>query len=181
MIRAFVALALPDPLRARLTALQAGLPVGRPVGTEAMHVTLAFLGEQREPVLEDLHLALSVISGPALSLRLDGLGLFGGAKPRNLHAVVAPDPALSALRRRVCTAVRETGIALPRERFVPHVTLARFPAVMAGEDMAALHRFLAPRIGFAAGPVEVSAFTLFESHLRPDGAVYGPLAEYPLG
>ena len=180
MIRAFVGLELPGILVDRLEAVQAGLPAGRAVAPESMHLTLAFLGEQPAPVLEDLHLALLEVRGPAVSLSVTGIGVFGGARPRNLHAVVAPDPELSALRKRVATAAREAGIAVPAERFVPHVTLARFPQRMPVEDYEALHRFLAKRMALTAGPFEIDAFTLFRSHLRADGAAYESLADYPL-
>lgn len=180
MIRAFVGLALPEKIEDRLIAVQAGLPVGRAVKPGALHITLVFLGPQREPVLEDLHVALSALTAPPLTLRLRGLGLFGGARPRTLHAEVVPDPDLKALRKRVAAEARGVGIEVPRERFVPHVTLARFGAGMAEEDLDSLHRFLATRLALQAGPFRVDRLTLFRAHLRPDGAEYDALAEYPL-
>ena len=109
----------------------------------------------------------SGISGPALSLRLDGLDLFGGAKPRNLHAVVDPDPSIERAAPAGLHRARDRDRAAARA-VRPACHAGAVPGRDGAEDMAALHRFLAPRIGFAAGPVEVSAFTLFESHLRPD-------------
>jgi len=181
MIRSFAALPLPPALAADLAGLASGVPAGRPVAQENLHLTLGFFGEQPEPVVEDLHLALCDLGGAALDLRLAGLGLFGGAKPRNLHAVVRPDPDLKALRDRVQQAARETGIRMPREKFVPHVTLARLPATLPGEDLADLHRFLARRMSAAEGRFPADHFTLYRSHLTRSGAAYEALAEYPLG
>ena len=180
MIRAFVGLALPEDIARALVAAQAGLPVGRPVETENLHLTLAFLGEQPRPVLEDLHHALEDIDAAPVSLEIAGLGIFGGERPRSLHAAVVQDPALSRLRSRVQAAAREAGIALPRERFVPHVTLARFARPPTGEDLAALQGFVGRRLGLRAGPAQIGEFVLFRSTLHPAGAVYDPLATYPL-
>lgn len=181
MIRAFVGLAIPESLGPALLAAQAGLPVGRAVPPEALHLTLAFLGTRQAPVLEDLHYALEEIDAPPVSLRLEGLGTFGGDRPHTLYAAVAPDAELTLLRKRVAQAARSVGIDMPRERFVPHITLARLPRDLCREDYERLHRALATRVALKAGPAAVPAFTLFRSHLGSEGASYEVLADYPLG
>ncbi len=181
MIRAFVGLGLTEDVVIRLAAVQAGLPVGRAVAPESLHVTLAFLDSQPEPVLEDLHHALAEIAAPALTLEIDGLGMFGGEKPRSLHALIRPDPTLAALRKRVLTAARVAGIRPEGGRFVPHVTLARFSRPPQGEDRLRLEAFVAERAAVRAGPFRVGGFALFRSHLGREGAIYEALAEYPLG
>ncbi|GMG83886.1 RNA 2',3'-cyclic phosphodiesterase [Paralimibaculum aggregatum] len=181
MIRAFVGIALPDAVAARLERVQAGLPAGRPVGAGTLHVTLAFLGEQPGPVLEDLHHGLAAIRAPALALEIDGLGIFGGARPRVLYAAIRPNGALSRLRERVLTAARMTGIEMPRERYVPHVTLARFSRPPGPEAQAALEGFVGSRAALVSPPFEIAEFVLFRSHLTANGAAYEALAEYPLG
>ncbi len=181
MIRCFAALPLPATIEARLLAAQAAIPVGRAVDPDGLHVTLAFFGEQEEPVVEDLHHALAEIRAEPVPVAIDGLGMFGGREPRTLHAVVRPDPALAHLAARVRSAAETAGIALRRERFRPHVTLARFAAPPAGEDAAALHRYVETHAGLRAGPVAADAFGLWRSRLGKAGAHYEMLADYPLG
>lgn len=181
MIRAFLAVPVPGEVRAALEAAQAGLPAGRPVAPENFHVTLVFLGEHPEPVIEDLHYALEGLDASGFVLSLVGVGLFGGAAPRTLYATVAPEPGLSHLRRKLAQAARETGIDVPSKRFTPHVTLARFPRGVPPEDVAAVHRFLARRMAFRAGPFPAERFVLFRSTLGRNGPVYDALADYPLG
>lgn len=180
MIRAFVGLPLPEEVADALEAAQAGMPTGRIVPYDNLHVTIAFLGEQPRPVLEDAHDALDGVRVPVFSLRIDGLGMFGGARPRVLFAQVAAEPGLAQLHRKVLRAVRGAGIELPRERFHPHVTLARFGDGLRGQEAAEMQAFVARRIGVRAGPFPVESFVLYRSHLGRAGPAYETIAEYPL-
>ncbi|MFQ5566782.1 MAG: RNA 2',3'-cyclic phosphodiesterase [Paracoccaceae bacterium] len=180
MIRAFAAIAVPGPVAGALSAAQAGLPAGRPVAPENFHLTVAFLGEHPEPVIEDVHLALGGIRAPGFALTLSGTGLFGAERPRVLYAAVRPEPALNRLRKKVLHAARGAGLRLPRERYSPHVTLARFNAGLKGEEAVEMRDFAARRMGFTAGPFEVGEFLLMRSTLGRNGPVYQELAAYPL-
>jgi RNA 2',3'-cyclic 3'-phosphodiesterase len=176
MIRAFLALPLPDDLADRLVPIQAALLLPRPVPMQDFHVTLAFLGDVREDVLDELHLALEGVRLPAPMLALDGLGTFGGARVENVHAVIRPDPALERLQARVVQLARSLGIRIEKRRFQPHVTLGRGPV----DDVAALARAM-ERVGAVTSPpLPALRLTLYRSRLRPEGPLYDPLADYPL-
>lgn len=178
MIRAFVGLPVPQAIADQLTIIQHQLQLHRPVPAQNFHVTLAFLGQQREDVLEELHIALEERPLPAPSLRLNGLGVFGGDKPRQIYAAIAPDPTLSALEKRVRSAARGAGITLEARKFVPHVTLGRFQLNEASADTLAA---AIARIGAVhSAPWVPDCAVLYRSTLRADGADYDPLAEYPL-
>ena len=179
MIRSFVGIGIPEGVADTLQAQQAGLPAGRAVPPENFHITLAFLGEHPMPVVEDVHYALEAISAPGFSIRFEGIGLFG-ERSRTVQALVRPEPGLTHLRARVLDAARSVGIALPRTRFQPHVTLARIPSGATGEDIVRLEAFVASRAGFALGPVPVGSFALYRSRLGRSGASYEEMATYPL-
>jgi 2'-5' RNA ligase len=180
MIRAFVAIELDQQTRSALAVQQFMLPLPSKVSVENLHLTLAFLGEVPERQLEDAHEFFVAIRVGAFSLSFDGLGLFGGDRPRAAYAALAPSEPLMRLQRKVEGAARQAGIAVEGRRYLPHVTLGRFrpPGL---EEMMRLERAVASAMGFRAGPMQVSEFVLYESTLARGGSRYDVLARYPLG
>ena len=177
MKRVFLAIDLPDTVRAALAVQQFLLPLPRRVDPESFHLTLVFLGETPLPVLEAVHEAWGRLRLPELALQIQGFGLFGGARPRLCYAGFAPNPALMALQAKVETAARRAGASPEARRFTPHVTLGRFPPPPP-EAVFRLERAVAA--GFDLPPFEVRDLVLYESHLGGRSARYDALARYPL-
>ncbi|MGM0585531.1 MAG: RNA 2',3'-cyclic phosphodiesterase [Pseudomonadota bacterium] len=178
MIRAFLAIEPPEDLRDRLADLAEDLDDGRPVAWENIHLTLVFLGSVRPEALEDAAVELERLHEPAPWVEVEGLGVFGGGAPRVAFAQVRPDPALTSLHDALRRACRRGGLELPRRRFTPHFTLARFPArAPAGPD---LHRWLSEHVAFRAEPFAPGAVRLMRSDLTPDGPNYTELMDIPL-
>ena len=180
-MRAFLALDLPGEMRAAVASLQDQLRVGRKPPEENLHLTLAFLDDQPEGVLAELHEALQGERLPEIRLALRGLELFGGARPRVLYAKGEGGDGLAALHRVVRRVARDVGIDLPRERFRPHVTLARFRRDMSEEEAVKLGRFVARHGDWQFPEVPIAELCLYGSQLHADGAVHEVLAGYPLG
>ncbi len=178
MIRAFLALPLPAEMAGRLHMLAQMLPLPRRVPPENMHLTLLFLGEVPEPLLEEAHHGFAAIRAAPFAIDLAGLGLFGGDRPRSVHAAVRPEPRLDRLQARIETAARRAGLAPEARRFVPHVTLARFRPHEA--DLPRLAAALAGAGEPRFGPLAVERFVLYRSHLGRTAAHYEELATYPL-
>lgn len=177
MIRAFAAIALPDEVRARLELLQHMLPGGGKVAVGNMHLTLVFLGEQPDAVLEAAHEGFAAIRAAPFALSLAGVDTFGGAAPRLVHVPVAPSDALAALQARVARAAQLAGAAPEHRRYLPHVTLARTRP--RGPDLMRLEQAVAGLANFHAGPFEVRDFRLYRSDLGGGPARYTELARYP--
>ena len=179
-MRIFVAIDMPENVQDALEALQDQIPVGRLMTPETLHLTLAFLDEQPDAMVEAIHEALQTLHQPKFDLNLHGLGTFGPKSPAVLWAGVRPNPALNQLRDKIRSAARLAGLDLPRERFRPHVTLARFNPRIPAEQLERLRIFLS-RFGDAALPTfTVAQITLFQSLRTSHGAVHEALAEYPL-
>jgi len=179
-MRAFVALDLPEASFGPIAAVQAGLAFGRAVAPEALHLTLAFLGEIAESEAADLAEVLAGSALPPVMLTLKGLDLFGGKRP-SLLVVGAEGEGLDRLHGKVAHAAREAGLHLPRARFRPHVTIARFAREMSARDQARLGDFLMLNGRFALEPERCETITLYRSHLRETGAIHEPLAQFTLG
>lgn len=180
MIRAFIGIDLPQAVRGALQVQQFLMPLPRKVEPENLHLTLVFLGECPEPVLDAAHEGFDTVRSPGFFVSLQGLGLFGKAKPHTAWAGVAPSPALAHLQAKVETIARRAGCQVDGRKFVPHVTLGRFPTPEPAE-VARLERAVALGAGFRSEPWEVTELTLWRSHLTGRGPWYEALVRYPLG
>lgn len=177
MLRLFAALPVPTDVAERLQALQIGLE-GRVVPPENLHLTLAFFGEIDEATAEDLHAALSGVTGPRPTVTLDGVGAFGNAKPHAIHAASRPDPALLQLQGKVAQAARRAGLTLESRRYTPHVTLSRYrPGQLSPREAA---KRIEARAAFLARPFQPESFALYRSDLGRSGPSYTRLHDYPL-
>ncbi|WGV17753.1 RNA 2',3'-cyclic phosphodiesterase [Fuscovulum ytuae] len=179
MIRAFLALPLPDTVLSALRVQQFLLPLPQKTDPETFHLTLVFLGEQPEPVLQAAHERFSEVRLPPFPLALKSLGLFGGAKPRAAWAGVAPSEPLTRLQAKLDHAARSAGIDTESRRFTPHVTLGRF-APPGPEESFRLERAIAAGSTFTTPEWAVDHFALYESRLTKRGSVYTELARYDL-
>ncbi|MBI1385329.1 MAG: RNA 2',3'-cyclic phosphodiesterase [Rhizobiales bacterium] len=176
MIRLFTAIQIPESEQDRLAALEVPMPGARWIAMDDMHLTLRFVGDVEEPVAEAFVDELAAIRLAPFTLSLDGIGAFGGDKPRSLHATVAPSTALVRLQAKHEQAARAAECPPETRRFTPHVTIARLGGTRA-DDVA---RFLG-RCGAARGaPFEVDSFVLMSSRPGRGGGPYIVEAKFPL-
>ena len=110
MPRSFSAIEIPRPLSERLTLLRAGLTGARWIDPENYHLTLRFIGDVDGSTAHEFAEALGGIEMPPFELKLNGLGSFGGHKPRAIFAGIAPSDGLDALRRANERAARGAGL-----------------------------------------------------------------------
>jgi 2'-5' RNA ligase len=183
-VRLFVALELPAEVRSRLgermTALRDELPSARWVSAELLHLTLVFLGEVEEGLLEPIDRALGPVfaASPALRLRLGDPGTFPPRRPARVAWVaIETDGDLAALERGARRALDPVLAAPLADRpYHAHVTLARPRRPWSRGAIATFHQGL----GGVAGEWEVRRAVLFESRLGAPGPRYAPRGEYAL-
>ena len=179
MIRAFLGIDLPPALCGALQLQQFLLPMPRKVEPENLHLTLVFLGDCPEPALEAAHEGFQTLRAHRFLLSLQGLGLFGKDKPRAAWAGVAPSPDLLHLQAKVESIARRAGCPITARKYLPHVTLGRFPTPPP-VDALRLERAVAMGAGFRTDPWEITDLTLWRSHLTARAPQYEVLARYPL-
>jgi 2'-5' RNA ligase len=86
-------------------------------------------------------------------------------------------PGLEGLARDTDRAAAALGVAPEARAFSPHLTLAR---IKERPDLQPLREAIAAQPPLDFGQFEASRFFLYQSQLRPSGAVYTKLAEFPL-
>lgn len=181
MMRLFIALRPPPPIRELLFDLMDGVPGARWQDDEQLHLTMRFVGEVERPQAEDLAAALGNVHLPAAPVvALAGVGSFGArGRADTLWAGVSPAGMLADLHARVERACALAGLPPERRRYHPHVTVARL-ARSAGAGPA-VDDWLARHAALAGEPFVLPHLILYRSHLARSGAAYEPVARWPLG
>jgi 2'-5' RNA ligase len=179
MPRLFVAIDFPSSVKERIADLCYGLAGVRWVPMDQMHLTLRFIGDVGEGMLDDIHAALEMIEAQPLSLTLKGAGHFPPRRnPKVLWVGIEPSPALLELAKQVDEAVLSAGAEPERRKFSPHVTIARIKEEI---PVSRIIPFLQQNALFATEPVLVEEFVLYSSELARDGAIHAVERTYPLG
>jgi 2'-5' RNA ligase len=183
LIRAFIAVNLAPAVGEEIANTQTALKHAqgdiRWTRIEGMHLTLKFLGDiaqaQVAPILTALQGALSDYH--AFSVQAHGLDAFPNLKrPKVLWAGLQGE-GLIGLQEKVESAL--IPLDFPREErdFTPHITLGRVRSLRGWEQVLAVVRKHA-QIQF--GESLIDRVVLYQSTLRPDGAVYNSLGTVPL-
>src|SRR5579862_8120370 len=168
MLRLFVGIEFPPELKLQLSLLQSGVAGARWIDPGNFHLTLRFIGEIDEGTAADVDAALLRLKPHRFSVRLAGVGVFGGDRPRQLWVGVEREPALTALQGKIEQALIRADVPPEPRKFTPHVTLARLREPRRDD----LQRFLAAHARFRAAPLPVEAFSLIASYPTKAGSVY---------
>ncbi len=183
MVRAFVAVEIPEAVKAGLAsavdALRRQSPPARWTRPEGWHLTLKFLGDASQAQLEILVRDLSsLLSGcPPVRIRLHGCGLFPQPERPRVAWLGGKAPGLESIARAVESAARGTGFARERRPWSLHLTLAR---IRTRWPRDAVRRFFDWGDGLGLEAFECSEVVLFRSELEPGGAVYTALERLAL-
>jgi 2'-5' RNA ligase len=194
-MRLFIALELDEDIRQRIARFMDGVcgfaPEARWVQPESLHVTLKFIGEQPEPVVELIKHELENIHAELGQIQFRGYGFFPTVKsPRVLWVGIETGPEFAAL----AAAVDETmaTLAIPKEdrAFSPHLTLARgaggsgSPRHRRGDGPNPTFQKLQEKLSALPlpefGTMTPREFFLYQSQLSPKGSKYTKLAGFAL-
>ena len=194
-MRLFIALDIDDGIRERLTLFVEGVrnfaPDARWVKPESLHITLKFIGEQPEPKVEQIRLALRTVSASTTEIHFQGYGFFPTAKSaRVFWAGMEADPHLASLASAIDEKM--AALAIPKEdrAFSPHLTLARgsggsgSPRWRKGDGPNRTFELLQKKLASLATPefgtMTPHDFFLYKSQLSPKGSKYTKLERFAL-
>ncbi len=201
-VRSFLALELPESIRAELARLGEALRRSSPefdravtwVKPESLHLTLVFLGSVDAQVLDRLReqLAPSLKVHAPFTLSLSGTGSFPQGKPPRVLWVGLAESAsrsskesaspLQSMRREVMSVCASLELANEEGLYTPHLTIGRVRDNLGRATRANLAEAwiaLASKVALLSWPVD--AISLMKSETLPSGARYTRLAELPLG
>ena len=182
-MRLFVALDIPEDVRATISALVTKLREhfrgARWVRIEGAHVTLKFIGEVTAEKMEDIKASLRTVPFPApIKINFRGVGFFpNDRRPRVLRAGIEAGPTLGALAAAADAALEPLGIAREQRAFSPHLTLARLDS---SKGLDRLREGIAAFSPFEFGSGVAKEFHLYQSILKRGGAEYTRLARFGL-
>ena len=178
MMRLFLGIAIPGRERTKLAGLQRRLAGGRLVHVDDLHVTMVFLGTGTAGQVDELIDAIEGISLALPRIKLSEPGAFGRAQPRSAWLGVAPTAPLEVLHKKLVRRVLDVGFDVPKRKYVPHVTLARFsPSVGSGNDLAA---FVESCSVTTFEPFQPHSLTLFQSLIGRAAPIYHELHGFPV-
>lgn len=179
-LRCFIAVPLPGRIKKKLSGIQSGLrncsaaPIkaGWP-GPSGFHLTLSFIGEVSSAIIPDIEGAMAAAAAqtPGFTLRLGALGVF--PRPDRARVLwVGVDEGgddLKCLHQRLVVRLKKLGLPMKKQKFSPHITLARIKVpVSAGRIRALINRV--PCSVLDRIPIE--HICLYKSRLARSGAVH---------
>jgi RNA 2',3'-cyclic 3'-phosphodiesterase len=194
-MRLFIALDIDDAIRERITRFVEGVqgfaPEARWVKPESLHVTLKFIGEQPEPAVEQMKVALRSVNSSATEIQFRGYGFFPTAKSARVFWLgMETGPQLAALALAIDEKTAALGIPREDRTFSPHLTLARGSG---GSGSPRWHKGDGPNRTFARlqeklgslqspefGTMTPREFFLYQSQLSPKGSKYTKLERFAL-
>lgn len=185
--RLFLAIDVPAPLRRLIaqvqTELRPLLPSARWTRSEAMHITVKFLGAVDTLVVGQVEAVAAAVAARHAGSVLPLLGL-GGApglrRPRVVWVDCQASPEVARLQADLQEDLSTLGIPRETRPFRPHITLARVDPRRARPTGPLV---LSPTLASAlcAASIPVTELVLFESVPRQDGVRYVVLRRFGLG
>jgi len=189
LLRLFVAIGLPESVKAEMEKAQAefrrALPGGRIRFSkrDQLHLTLRFLGAVAAARMETLTTALisACRNFAPLSLTANGIGFFPNARsPRVIWVGVNDQKAdLMRLQAAVQDATRPFSSEAAENTFTGHVTLGR-AKMLRGPESRILDKLAEGMRTRCFGEWTTSTVRLFRSDLLPCGAEHTMMAEASL-
>jgi 2'-5' RNA ligase len=176
MPRLFTGLEVPQDIAFELNLMQGGVWGARWVEASDYHITLRFIGDIEERLAGEIRLALENVIAEPFTIRLKGVGAFGGSDPHSIYTGVAESAEIRRLQSTLERHCQMIGLPPEGRKFTPHVTLAR----LRSPNLANVQDFLARQNLYLSRPFEVSRFVLFSSRPSRGGGPYGVVDAYDL-
>jgi RNA 2',3'-cyclic 3'-phosphodiesterase len=176
MMRLFIALDLPLTVITECISIQKRIQQtsniqGNDIPPENLHCTLLFLGQVLETRIPHIIQNLKTITFPVFTATLSMLETNTVSNPHIIWLTLE-----APLLQELVALIRKTLIMQNEQLYKPHITLMRLKQIK--KDFIA-QDFLY-HIPFEKVSWHVTSFTLYQSQLSHQGAVYSPVTVFPL-
>jgi 2'-5' RNA ligase len=184
-VRCFIAVELPEEVKAGLKDIQAQLKSGgsapvKWVDPYSVHLTLKFLGgvdgAKISPITAAMEEAAQGIA--PFSLKVEGLGAFPNLRRVQVVwvGVSGEVDKLAHLQQRLESGLAGLGFTPENRRFTPHLTLARVRDRASSDEREGMGELIAGAKFEAAHSFPVDTVSLMKSQLTREGAIYSRLS-----
>src|SRR5262249_17170463 len=181
-MRIFIALDIPEEIRARMREYmeraRAYAPEARWARLEGLHVTLKFVGEAGDSLVQKIKTALAGVKASPFAVDFASVGFFPNPKAARVFWIgVNGGQALPRLAAAIDKELEKLGIACEEKDYHPHLTLARASSHPLRE-LAPLAAAPAPPPQF--GTMTAREFFLYRSQPQKGGSKYTRLERFAL-
>ena len=180
-VRSFIAIELPDELKAELVELEARLKLGGQSGVKwvdpySIHLTLKFLGNVARDSIDEIIKVMeeSTRGITVFHLEVKDLGAFPNLKRVQVAWVglAGGMDTLGIVQQRIESSLEPLGFPRELRRFTPHLTLVRMLYQASLSERQRLGQLIADTGFKAVHGIRVDAVNLMRSQLTREGAIY---------
>ncbi|AEF97122.1 RNA 2',3'-cyclic phosphodiesterase [Methanotorris igneus] len=171
-MRCFIAIDLPEEIKDKIEEVKKHFKIKgiKLVEKENLHITIKFLGEIDEEIVEKIkNLDLSI---SPIKVKIKNIGVF--PNENYIRVIWLGATNLVDLFKEVDEKLSEIGFKKERE-YVPHVTIGRVKFI---ENKKALKDKIEKHRKIDIGEFEVKSIKLMKSTLTPNGPIYEVIKEW---
>jgi len=188
-VRSFIAIELPDEVKAGLAQLEAQLKLSKPpsvkwVDPYSIHLTLKFLGSIAVAKISEITRAMQEASRGLSPFRLEvkGLGVFPNLRRVQVVwvGIGGEVDKLHQLQQRIESNLVPLGFTPESRPFTPHLTLARLRDRALPAERESFGQLIANTHFEMVYTIEVDSINLMRSQLTREGAIYSRLSSVEL-
>ena len=188
-VRSFIAIELPDEVKAGLVQLEAQLklskiPSVKWVDPYSIHLTLKFLGNIAVDRISEIAKVMKEAARglSPFHLEVKGLGVFPNLKRVQVVwvGVGGEVDKLSQLQQRIESSLVPLGFTAESRPFTPHLTLARLRDRALPDERQRLAQLIAATKFESVYTIKVDSINLMRSQLTREGAIYSRLSAIEL-
>jgi len=188
-VRSFIAIELPDELRAGLRQLQSSLKRGNQpwvkwVDPYSIHLTLKFLGSISVDRIDEITIAMEDAAQGITPFHLEvkELGVFPDSRRVQVAwgGIKGDIDKLGQLQQRIEANLAILGFEPERRPFTPHLTLARLRSEALPNERQRFGQLIIDTKFEANYSIEVDSINLMRSQLTREGAIYSKISTVKL-